>query len=226
MTTSNRASGNGRDSADASTPVAPRATAGASIGALWSREITDAPSCWISRVIEPVPAAMSSATSPGRGAIAFTMRARQRPSCPKLRIRAQRSYPGARGANSPRAMRGGVAITGATVPIDGGPDPLRSHPRRVPRSGGGHRGEHHRGGPARGTLGEPAPTCHHPASGHPCPRLRPGRNFRRCGASSLLGPRTTVDVVIQVLMVALLIAGLIVTVRTPRSVSGRVTLGI
>ena len=41
-----------------------------------------------------------------------------------------------------------------------------------------------------------------------------------------VGPRTTLDLVIHVLMVVVLIAGLIVTVRTPRSVSGRVTSGI
>jgi len=68
-------------------------------------------------VIEPVPAAMSSATSPGRGATAWTMCPRQRPSWPMLRIRAQRSYPGARGANKARATRGGVAVTCETVPI-------------------------------------------------------------------------------------------------------------
>ena len=47
------------------------------------------------------------------------MCARQRPSCPMLRIRAQRSYPGARGANKARAMRVGVAVTAETVPIIG-----------------------------------------------------------------------------------------------------------
>lgn len=41
-----------------------------------------------------------------------------------------------------------------------------------------------------------------------------------------VGPRTTVDVVIHVLMVIVLVVGLIVTVRTPRPVSGRVTSGI
>jgi hypothetical protein len=41
-----------------------------------------------------------------------------------------------------------------------------------------------------------------------------------------VGPRTTLDLVIHVLMVVVLITGLIVTVRTPRSVSGRVTSGI
>ena len=41
-----------------------------------------------------------------------------------------------------------------------------------------------------------------------------------------VGPRTTVDVVIHLLMVVVLLVGLIVTVRTPRPVSGRVTSGI
>ncbi|HEX2403144.1 MAG TPA: hypothetical protein VHM29_00465 [Acidimicrobiia bacterium] len=41
-----------------------------------------------------------------------------------------------------------------------------------------------------------------------------------------MDPRTTLDVFIHLLMLVVLVAGLIVTVRTPRSVSGRVTSGI
>ena len=41
-----------------------------------------------------------------------------------------------------------------------------------------------------------------------------------------VGPRTTLDVFIHLLMVVVLVAGLLVTIRTPRSVSERVTSGI
>jgi hypothetical protein len=41
-----------------------------------------------------------------------------------------------------------------------------------------------------------------------------------------LGPRTTLDVFIHLLMVVVLVVGLVVTVRIPRFVSGRVTSGI
>ena len=70
-------------------------------------------------MIEPVPAAMSSATSPETGAIARTM-------CTPATVLPHAQDPGptlvtgGEGANSARAMRGGLAITGGTVPIDGG----------------------------------------------------------------------------------------------------------
>ena len=41
-----------------------------------------------------------------------------------------------------------------------------------------------------------------------------------------VGPRTTLDIVIHLVMVIVLVTGLIVTVRAPRTVSGRVTTGI
>jgi hypothetical protein len=41
-----------------------------------------------------------------------------------------------------------------------------------------------------------------------------------------VGPRTTLDIVIHLVMVIVLVTGLITTVRAPRTVSGRVTTGI
>ena len=41
-----------------------------------------------------------------------------------------------------------------------------------------------------------------------------------------VGPRTTLDLVIHLVMVAVLVVGLVVTVRLPTTVSGRVTTGI
>ena len=41
-----------------------------------------------------------------------------------------------------------------------------------------------------------------------------------------VGPRTTLDIVIHLVMVVVLVIGLIATLRAPRTVSGRVTTGI
>jgi len=41
-----------------------------------------------------------------------------------------------------------------------------------------------------------------------------------------VGPGTTLDIVIHLVMVIVLVSGLIATVRAPRTVSGRVTTGI
>jgi hypothetical protein len=41
-----------------------------------------------------------------------------------------------------------------------------------------------------------------------------------------VGPRTTLDIVIHLVMVVVLVIGLVATLRAPRTVSGRVTMGI